>query len=158
VPTAYRLLACSGYRQIAREARCSHTTILRHAARLGRHALLSLHALRPAGPVLEPLVIDGFESFAYSQYHPLHLNLVVGAVSHFGYAFTHAPLRRKGRMTEPQKRQRARLEGRHGRPDPRAIEHAMADALRLAAPGPQALRVHSDEHGDYPRALRRLTG
>ena len=158
LPTAHRLLTCSGYRQIAREARCSHTTVLRHAARLGRHALLSLHALRPSRPVLEPLVIDGFESFAFSQYHPLHLNLVVGAESHFGYAFTHAPLRRKGRMTEPQQRRRAALEARHGRPDPRAIEHAMADALRLAAPEPQALRVRSDEHGDYPRALRRLTG
>jgi transposase-like protein len=157
-PTAYRLLTCSGYRQIAREARCSPTTVLRQAARLGRHALLSLHALRPPGPVAEPLVIDGFESFAYSQYHPLHLNLVVGARSHFAYAFTHAPLRRKGRMTARQQRRRTALEARHGRPDPRAIERAMAEALTLAAPHPQPLTVRSDEHGDYPRALGRLTG
>ncbi len=157
VATAYRLLGCSGYRQLAREARCSPTTVLRHAARLGRHALLSLHARRPPGPIREPVVIDGFESFAYSQYYPLHLNLVVGAESHFAYAFTHAPLRRKGRMTPRQRRRRAVLETRHGRPDPRAIENAMAAALRLAAPRPQALRVRSDEHGDYPRALRRMT-
>lgn len=155
-PVAYRLLACSGYRQIAREARCSPSTVERHAARLGRHALLLLEEFHPAGPIQEPLVIDGFESFAYSQFHPLHLNLVVGAESHFTYAFTHSPLRRKGRMTARQKRRRAVLEARHGRPDPRAIERGMTAALRLAVRKPQSLVVRSDEHDDYPRALRRL--
>ena len=97
-PTLHRLLACSGYRQIAREARCCATTVMRHAARLGRHALLWLHLHRPQGRITEPLVMDGFESFAFSQYHPLHLNLVVGAHSHYVYAFTHCELRRKGSM------------------------------------------------------------
>jgi hypothetical protein len=123
------------------------------AARLGRHALLYLHAHRPRGSVLEPLVIDGFESFAYSQYHPLHLNLVVGSHSHYAYALTFAALRRHGRMREDQKRRRATLEARYGRPHPRAIELAMAQALRLASPEPQSLIVHSDEHQSYPRAL-----
>ena len=156
--TAFRLLACSGYRQLAREAGCDPTTVMRHASRLGRHALLFLHARRPCGPIAEPLVADGFESFAFSQYSPLHLNLVVGARSHYCYALTHVELRRKGRMTPRQRRRRAALEARHGRPDPRGIEHGMALALRLAAPEPQTLVVHSDEHDDYPRALKRLTG
>ena len=157
-PTLHRLLACSGYRQIAREARCCATTVMRHAARLGRHALLWLHLHRPRGPVPEPLVIDGFESFAFSQYHPLHLNLVVGARSHYVYAFTGCELRRKGRMKARQKRRRAMLEARHGRPDPRGIEKAMAAALALAVPRPQALVIRSDEHDDYPRAMRHLKG
>jgi transposase-like protein len=157
-PLFFRLLACSGYRQIAREARCAPTTAMRQAARLGRHALLFLHRHRPAGPVAEPLVIDGFESFAFSQYHPLHLNLAVGADSHFVYAFTHARLRRKGRMTARQRRRRASLERRHGRADPKALERGMAQALALAAPEPQPLTVRSDEHPAYPRALRRLLG
>lgn len=154
----HRLLACSGYRQIAREARCAPTTVMGLAARLGRHALLVLEERRPAGPVMEPLVIDGFESFAYSQYHPLHLNLAVGAASHYGYAFTLAPLRRKGRMTAHQRRRRAELEQRHGRPDPKAVERGMETLLRLAAREPQRLVVRSDEHPAYPRALRRLQG
>lgn len=157
-PVAHRLLTCSGYRQIAREARCSPSTVEHHAERIGRHALNLLEEFRPAGEIREPLVIDGFESFAWSQYFPLHLNLVVGAVSHFVYAFTHSPLRRKGRMTERQKRRRARLEARHGRPDPRAIERGMAAALRLAAREHQTLVVRSDEHDDYPRAFRHLPG
>ena len=153
---AHQLLACSGFRQTARQPRCSPSTVRRHAARLGRHGLLWLWLHRPHGPVREPVAIDGFESFAYSQYHPLYLNLVVGAPSHYGYAFTLTELRRKGRMTLEQKRRRAELELRHGRPDPRGIETGTRAALRLAVPEPQELVVHSDEHEDYPRALAGL--
>jgi len=157
-PLFHRLLAGSGLRQITREARCAHSTVMGLTARLGRHALLSLAAQRPPGPVSEPLVIDGFESFAFSQFHPLHLHLVVGAESHFAYAFTLSTLRRKGRMTPRQRTQRARIEALHGRPDPRAVELDMAAALRLAVPRPQPLTVRSDEHPAYPRAFRRLAG
>ncbi len=50
------------------------------------------------------------------------------------------------------------LEAEHGRPDPRGIERDTLSALRLAVPEPQALVVRSDEHADYPRALRGLQG
>src|SRR6185369_12724064 len=104
----------------------------------------------------EPLVIDGFESFAYSQYQPLHLNLAMGARSHFTYGFTHSELRRKGKMRASQKRRRAWLEATFGRPDPKAIEHGVVDAVKLAAPEPQEVIVRSDEHPAYPRAFRQL--
>ena len=154
----HRLLACSGYRQMAREAGCHPTTVMGLAARLGRHALLYLHQQRPPGPVTEPLVIDGFESFEFSQYYPLHVNLAVGAHSHYVYAFSESELRRKGRMTPRQWRRRAVLEARHGRADPRAIERGVATLVRLAAPTAQPLVIRSDEHDAYPRALRRLEG
>src|SRR5215510_14346324 len=93
VPIAHRLLACSGYRQIAREAGCDPTTVMGHTARLGRHALLYLHEHRPGCEITEQVVIDGFESFEYSQYHPMYLNLVVGTPSHYTYAFTDSELR-----------------------------------------------------------------
>jgi transposase-like protein len=156
--TAYQLLACSGFRQIARRPGCSPSTVRRHAARLGRHALLWLQLHRPPGPLPEPVALDGFEGFAFSQYHPLYLNLVVGSGSHYAYAFTFTELRRKGRMTERQKRRRAEIELYHGRPDPRGIETGTRDALRLAVPEPQALVVRSDEHADYPPALAGLPG
>jgi len=154
-PIAHRLLACSGYRQIAREARCDPTSVMGQAARLGRHALLLLHEMQPTGPICEPLVIDGFESFAYSQYHPLHLNHAVGANSHFTYGFTFARLRRKGTMTPAQRRHRAGLEATHGCPDPKAIELSVAELIRISA-SPQPLTLRSDEHPAYPRAFRRL--
>ena len=157
----HRLVACSCYRQIARELRCSHSTLMRQTAKLARHCLLvmaeAMEKLALAA-VSEPLVVDGFESFAYSQYHPLHLHLVVGSRSHFTYGFTHSRLRRKGTMTDVQKARRERIEAEHGRPDPKAIELDMAAALRMAAPVPQSLLVHSDEHPAYPRSFRRLSG
>jgi len=155
-PIAHRLLASSGYRQIAREARCAPPTVMGLAARLGRHALLLLHAHRLQGAIQEPIVIDGFESFAFSQYHPLHLNVAVGAHSHFVYGFTFAALRRKGRMTLKQRHRRSQLEHLHGRPDPKALEHSVADLVRLAVPHPQPVTIRSDEHPAYPRAFRRL--
>lgn len=152
---AERLLSGSGLRQIARFGRCSPTTVLTHAARLGRHALLFLEAHRPRQP-REPLVVDGFESFAFSQYYPLHLNLAVGAESHFVYAFTESELRRKGRMTPAQKARRAREEAAVGRPEPRALEHGMRELLAWVVPPGAAAEVRSDEHRAYPRAIRRL--
>jgi hypothetical protein len=119
--------------------------------------LLFLQAHRPPR-IREPLVVDGFESFEHSQYHPFHANLAVGADSHFLYAFSDAELRRKGRMTPYQKAKRARLEARFGRPDPRAIERSVASLVgMLASPG-DAVEIRSDEHRAYPRALRRLEG
>ena len=150
------LLSCAGFRQIARAHHCSPTTVMTHAARLGRHALLFLESHRPRSEPSEPVVVDGFESFEFSQYHPLHLNLAVGADSHFLYAFTEAELRRKGRMTPAQKRKRSRLEARFGRPDPNAIERGMADLLRLVAPAGSRVELRSDEHPAYPRAWRRV--
>jgi len=156
-PIFHRLLAGSGLRQITREARCRHATVMGQAARLGRHALLFLASHRPE-TAAEPLVIDGFESFAFSQYHPLHLNLAIGAESHYCYAFTLSRLRRKGGMTDWQRERRAQLEARYGRADPKAVELDMEAALRIAAPRPQPLTVRSDEHPAYRRSLRRLRG
>ena len=104
----------------------------------------------------EPLVIDGFETFEFSQNHPVHFNLAVGAHSHFLYAFTDSELRRKGRMTPYQRKRRAELEARYGRPDPKSVEKQIAELLRLVVRSPQELEVRSDEHPAYPRAFRRL--
>jgi transposase-like protein len=152
----FRLLSCAAFRQIGRDLGVSPTTVLRHAARLGRHCLLLHEQLRPKTLPAEPLVVDGFESFEFSQYTPVHFHLAVGAHSHFFHAFTDSELRRKGRMSPAQRRRRERLEQRFGRPDPRAIERDMADLLaQLLPPGAQAT-VRSDEHPAYPRALQRL--
>jgi transposase-like protein len=154
VPTFYRTLACSAFRQIAREFGCSHTTVMRLSERLGRHCLLFQHAHR-ATRLGEPVVVDGFESFEYSQYYPCHFHVAVGAESHFFYAFTDSELRRKGRMTPAQREKRALLERRHGRPDPRSVDKEVCELLRLL-PQEREMVVRTDEHRAYPRALRRF--
>jgi len=149
----HRSLACSAFRQIARETRAAPATVMRLTERLGRHCLLFQHLHRPVPE--EPVVVDGFESFEYSQFHPCHFHVAVGAVSHFFYAFTDSELRRKGRMTAAQRKKRAFLEARYGRPDPKSIEKEMAELVRLI-PGHGLLVVRSDEHPGYPRAFRRV--
>ena len=78
LPVFHRLLGCSGFRQIAREFRVSPSTIGRLSARLGRHCLLFHELHRPRGPILEPLALDSFESFEWSQYYPSNYHVAVG--------------------------------------------------------------------------------
>jgi transposase-like protein len=156
VPIFHRLVGCSGFRQIARELECSPQTIATHAARLGRHCLLFHDHLRPRGEFGEPAVLDTFVSFEYSQFHPTGFHLLTGKESHFFHGFTDSELRRSGAMTAGQKRRRARLEARHGRPDPRSTEKEVAALLAIVTAGTGTLALYTDEHQDYPRALRRL--
>jgi hypothetical protein len=151
----HQLLSCAAFRQIARHYRIAPATVLTHAARLGRHCLLFHQHLRPHA--LEPaVVLDSFISFEHSQFYPTAFHLVAGSHSHFFYGFTDSELRRSGRMTQRQRSRRAWLEARHGRPHPRSTEHQVRALLQLLAPRPQPLLLHSDEHHDYPRALRHL--
>ena len=157
-PIAALIAEGPALRQIARFLGTSHTTVARHVARLGRHCLL-FHRQQLADRLIhEPLVVDGFESFEYSQFFPFHANLAVGADSWFLYHFTDSPLRRKGRMTKGQRHKRAQLEERFGRPDPKAVERGMAELLRpLLNMLPKGrLELHSDDHQAYRRALGRL--
>lgn len=155
-PVFHRLLGCSGFRQIAREFGVSPQTIARMSERLGRHCMLFHESRRPRGPITEPLSLDSFESFEYSQYYPTSFHLAAGRHSHFLYGFTESEIRRKGRMTDAQRRRRQHLESRLGRPDPKAIERDVAALLEIVAPDPQPLVLHTDEHQAYPRAVRRV--
>ncbi len=153
---AARLVGCSGYRQIARELGVSPQTVARHAARLGRQALLfHVRMLRRKAPS-EPLALDSFVSFHWSQYFPSHYHLLVGRESHFVWGFTESEVRRSGRMTSGQERRRAELERKLGRPDPRSIEKEVAAVIEATIPRSTPIDLTTDEHDDYPRALRRL--
>ena len=153
-------MICEGpaLRQIARILNVAHATVGRHVARLGRHCLLFHHNLMQQAVVEESLVVDGFETFEYSQYFPFHINFAAGSDSWFLYHFTNAPLRRKGRMTPHQKRRRAELERHYGRPDPKAVERSIAELLRplLGMIQNKTFVLHSDDHKAYPRALNCL--
>jgi transposase-like protein len=156
LPTVFhRSVSCSAFRQIARELDVAPSTVMRQCERLGRHSLLFQQQFRAKMTIDEPVVADGFESFEYSQYHPCHFHVVVGAKSHFFHVFTDSELRRKGRMTPEQKRRRERFELEFGRPDPKSIEKEMAEALNLL-PGSDPITLRTDEHPAYPRALRRV--
>ena len=154
-PIFHQLLACSGYRQIARQYGISPTTVLTQAAHIGRHCLL-FHQLHRPPLGLEPIAMDGFQSFEFSQYHPTWYHLVAGSDSRFVYGFTESELRRSGAMRPEQKARRAVLEAAFGRPHPRSIENDVVTLFQILAPQPLTLHLDTDDHKDYPRALRRL--
>ena len=154
-PTFHRLVACSGFRQIAREFGVSHSTIRGLSDRLGRHCLLFHEQKRPKTCPSEPLVLDGFRTFEHSQYWPMDLNLVVGT-SLFVFGFNDAELRRSGTMRPAQAIKRQILEARYGRPDPQATRKRVEELLRRVVPPGGGVTLRSDEHPSYPRAMKRL--
>lgn len=155
-PIFHGLVAGSAFRQLARSFEVAPHTVATHCARLGRHCLLFHQRHRPHGPASEPLVLDSFQTFEHSQYSPTLFHTLAGQDSHFVHGFTDSELRRSGRMTKAQKRRRAALEARFGTPDPRSTQREVTALLALLLPEPQALTLHTDEHADYPRALKRL--
>ena len=157
-PIAALITEGAAFRQAARVLGVSPNTVARHAARLGRHCLLFHQSMVEDASIQEPLVVDGFETFEWSQFFPFHVNLGVGAESCFVYHFTDSPLRRKGTMTKGQKKRRAELESRYGRPDPKAVEngiYSLLDFLLDRVVGSK-VQLHSDDHPAYQRALRRI--
>jgi hypothetical protein len=143
-----------GARQIARDLGCAPETVNRQIARLGRHCLLTHMDIWKHAPPQGPVVVDGFESFEYSQYHPIHHHLAVEAETGFWLFHTDSPLRRKGRMTKAQKRRRAQIEEKHGRPDPQAIRKDMRHLLEETLRNTDFAEIDSDDHRSYPPAIR----
>lgn len=154
-PIAAGLVAGSAHRQIARSLRCAPSTVTRQSARLGRHGLLLLaRALSHlAGRLDEPVVIDHFETFEFTQDYPLGIATAVGASSWFLYAIDPAPHRRGGRVSPEQKK---RLEERPARPlkgGYRASARRLLDNLcRLPRAGGR-LELIGDGHQAYKHAV-----
>ncbi len=150
------LVGSMANRQAARAKGIAPSTVQHQASRLGRHCLL-FHAdqLQQLGPTRE-VVVDGFESFEWSQYFPFHHNVAVDPETSYFLYHTDSPLRRKGRMTEQQKQRRAELEATLGRPDPKAVRKGMAELLEVVTQGVGKVVVRSDDHPAYPRAMKDL--
>ena len=143
-------------RQIARDLKVAPETVNRHVARLGRHCLLFHQDQMKNAPPCKIVVVDGFETFELSQYHPIHHHVAVEKESDFFVYFTDSELRRKGRMTSVQKKRRKELELLIGRPDPKAIEKDMRELLEVTLGDQSSAIVHSDDHPAYKRSIKKL--
>jgi transposase-like protein len=150
------LVGSMANRQVARAKDVAHHTVQHQASRLGRHCLL-FHArqLQRIGPTPE-IVVDGFESFEWSQYFPFYHNVAVDPETGFFLYHNDSPLRRKGRMTERQKRRRAELEAELGRPDPQAVRKGMAELLDVVTRGAARVVARSAAPPASPPAMRHL--
>jgi len=157
-----QLVTGSGMLDIGRYFLIRPETVQNRLERLGRCAL-GIHAdLLKAAPMTEGFAADGFESFSYSQFHPHHINPIVGSRSEFIYAMGFANLRRKGRMTENQKVKRACLETRE-KADPQAVRKSLTNLCEDLVQHLEKKEVRNtiivtDEHRQYPKAFGRVKG
>lgn len=144
---------------IAKAQDCSVASVQNRLDRLSRNGILFHCACLDSLVLEEGLTADGFESFDRSQFHPNNINLLLGTDSQFLYGVTHTTMRRKGRMTEDQRKTRERLERRY-RPPRGGFVNAFSglvseiphywDPARLPH-----LDFRTDEHKLYPPALGR---
>lgn len=151
-----KTVGCMANRQIARDLNVSPKTIDRHLSRMARHCMLFHSQMMQHSPPVHEIVVDGFETFEFSQYYPIHHHVAIDKETDFFLYFTDSELRRKGRMTEAQKRRRQELEMKLGRPDPKAIEKDMREVLEVVLKGTDNVIVHSDDHKAYQRSMKTL--
>jgi transposase-like protein len=97
------LQSCGGQRQIGRAHRVTHNVIANRVHRLARNYLASFDECYAENQIQEDCCFDGFESYLRNQYHPFHLNILIGKKSQMPYGCTLGLFRRKGAMTEEQK-------------------------------------------------------
>jgi transposase-like protein len=149
------LKTCGGManRQVARDIGCAASTINGQLSRLGRHCLLFHEQMRRQAPPPRDIVIDGLESFEFSQYFPFDHNLAIDNESGVILSFTDSALRRKGAMTATQKSRRAELELMLGRPDPKSVRKGIRDLLSPLLDGLSEVTIRSDDHTAYPPAM-----
>ena len=154
-PVAAGLQAGSAHRQLARTLGCAPSTVTRLSARLGRHALLlqcrALAALE--GQLNEPIVLDHFETFEFTQDLPLGVATAVGAQSWFVYALDPAPHARTGRRSPAQERRRKRRARRPGRGGYLGSATRTLDRVLPLCPPDRPLHLVSDGHPAYDRAV-----
>ncbi len=141
-------------RQIARQLAVDPVTINRKIERIGRHCLLFLQRMMADARPADEIVFDGFETFELSQYFPFHHNVAIDKNTDFILHFNDSELRRKGRMTNAQKRRRSELEQEFGRPDPRAIEKSIAELLSVVIKGQEPVKVYTDDHTQYRKPIQ----
>lgn len=141
--------SCAANRQIAHNLNVAPDTVDRAIGRIGRHCLLTHIDRWMIAPPRGPIVIDGLETFEWSQFFPFHANVAVEVETGFFSFFTDSELRRHGRMTRWQTQRRTMLEDQLGRPDRGAVGKAIAALLEVVLDGTAEATVRTDDHPAY---------
>ena len=154
-PVAAGLVAGSAHRQLARSLDCAPSTVTRISAHLGRHAMLlllrALTALK--GQLSEAVVFDHFETFELTQDLPVGVGTAVGAESWFIFGVDPAPHARTGKRSPVQERRRRRRAKRPTHGGYVGSTRRVLDRLMPLCPEGRSLRLVSDEHPAYHKAV-----
>jgi len=154
VPIATSMTSGTPLRRIARALHHAHpfrpchpATVVRLARRVGSQCLLVLDQLRHELRLTEPVAFDHFETFVGNQENALGVVTPVGHASGFTYALEPAWHRR---ATARSRRRRAVSE------TPGAYRESVRRTIRslvTRVPAHGTLRLASDDHGEYPKAI-----
>ena len=152
-----QIITAGGVRDIARQEGISTGVVKNRTARLAHQAMAVLQSLLNELTLEEDLCADGFESFTVSQYFPNNINILVGKESQMVYHANYVTIRRKGRMTEEQKKRRKVLE-KIWRAPRRGIQSGFEQLMLciedlLPSSGMNRIRLYTDEKKEYPRAV-----
>ena len=105
-----KYLSCSmSLSSTARMFKASVETISNRIERLARQAVVYHEYLKGHIKLNEDLTSDGFESFVQSQYFPNNIHFLGGKDSQYLYFMNYVLLKRKGRMTDYQKKKAKKL-------------------------------------------------
>ena len=151
-----QLRSTGSIRDIARDLSVSTATVINRISRLAHNAIAAHTNLCNSSPQREELVADGFESFCYSQYFPNNITLLAGKESQYLYFANYCTLRRKGRMTDKQKRTRLSLEQRW-KADPRGIRKAFDELVEQIQSDGDEKTLFTDEKREYHESLRAIS-
>ena len=147
-------------RSLGRNLGCSPQTILNRISRLARQCIAVNALIIPSLSLREDLAADGFESFVVSQYFPNNFNILAGKDSQFVYSLSYAQLRRKGAMTEQQKKQAQTLKKRCPLPPNQIIRsfYHLTDVLKqlLLDSSPRFCFLATDEKREYQPPIQEL--
>ena len=151
----YRISACEGVRAMARYFQVTDKVIANRVGRLARQVMGVMAGLRVGFECREALAADGFESFIHSQYSPNNIHHLIGKTSQYVHACDLAHLRRKGRMTEYQKRKRERLEQGEKSLSGEIYTsfERICHTIREIAGNTERIDLHTDEKREYRAVL-----
>lgn len=140
-------------RQIGLALDLSEQCVRNRLARLARRAMI-FHERKLQGKLVsESIAYDGVENFAISQYDPNNINHAIGAESLFIYDFNFAPLNRKGRISEWQRRRLVEIEDQEGRYDPSAVRRASKEIIGRLCRERRLFELLTDEHFHYRKVV-----
>lgn len=144
-------------REISRRLHCSEHLIRRRLKLMSQWALLEQSLRTTNYKLTEPIIYDGLEAYAISQYEPNQIQQAIGKESLFIHDFNFVPLNRKGKMSLKQKRVNKYLESNTGRYDPKAIRKGSVEIFRRLyekrADLTNPFILCSDRHFQYRRAV-----
>lgn len=159
-PFLHLMVSCVGLRQAARCLRVTRRTVERRFGWLAGHAV-RYHSNRLRGALIcGPFQLDEMESFEGNRFQPVTVPVLIHRRTFFLVATGVGPLRRKGRLTEHQRLQRARHEAVHGRRPSRsskAVRRVLRTLLPLVPPGSPVV-LDSDRKSLYGLLGRELFG